>query len=97
VKGQCRQWEDAELLLEIILTPRGSGNRKLAVGLAKAAKGHPQLGQHVRRVKAGSSKVWIYLTPSFGLMKTVALWQSSVQTNEDVPGQLPLFGSTATA
>jgi hypothetical protein len=89
------EWQDAELLLEIILTPRGSGNRKFAVGLAKAAKASPQLGPHVRRVKAGSSKVWIYLTPSLGLMKTIALWQSSAQAKEDVPGQLPLFGSSS--
>jgi hypothetical protein len=92
------EWQDAELLLEIILTPRGSGNRKFAVGLAKAAKASPQLAPHIRRVKAGSSKVWIYLTPSFGLMKTIALWQSGVaQANEDVPGQLPLFGSASIA
>jgi hypothetical protein len=97
VKGEGRQWEDAELLLEILLTPRGSGNRKFAVELAQAARTNPKLGPHIRRVKAGSSKVWIYLTPSLGLMKTLALWSSSVQQDQDVPGQLGLFGSPAIA
>jgi hypothetical protein len=77
--------------MELLLTPRGSGNRKLAVALAKAAKNHPQLGPHVKRVKAGSSKVWITLVPSLALAQTMLTWnQQRKQT--DVPGQLAMFG-----
>ncbi len=83
---------DAELIMELLLTPRGSGNRKWAVALAKAAKNHPQLGPHVKRVKAGSSKVWIYLVPSVSLAQTMLLINREPRQMADVPGQLGLFG-----
>lgn len=82
-----------ELVLEILLTPRGSGNRRLAVALARAAKNHAQLGPHVKRVRAGYSKVWVVLTPSVALAKTMLEWNAHPQ---DVPGQLPLFGGQFT-
>jgi hypothetical protein len=81
---------NGELIMELLLTPRGSGNRKFAIALAKAAKNHPRLGPHVKSVKAGSSKVWIILIPSLGLMKTI--WQWTEQQTTDVPGQLSMFG-----
>ena len=78
------------VLLEVLLTPRGSGNRRLAVALAKAFKAHPQLGPHVHTARAGYSKVWVKLTPSLALAKTMLEWNANRQP--DVPGQLPLFG-----
>jgi hypothetical protein len=86
-----------ELILDLLLVPRGSGNRAFAAALAKTIRKHPKLSPHVRQVKAGSSRVMVSLTPSVGLMKTIALWSSSVQADEDVPGQLPLFGSASIA
>jgi hypothetical protein len=86
-----------DLLMEILLHPRGSGNRNLARALANAAKKHPQLGPHVRSVRAGSSKVWVTLIPSFALTKTLAMWNAQREQDIDVPGQLPLFGGPAPA
>jgi hypothetical protein len=83
------------VLLEILLTPRGSGNRPLAVALANAAKAHPQLGPHVYSARAGYSKVWIKLTPSVQLARTMLEWNANRQP--DVPGQLPLFGGPVPA
>jgi hypothetical protein len=85
----------SELIMELLLTPRGSGNRKWAVALAKAAKHHAQLGPHVKRVRAGSSKVWIVLDPSLELAKTMWHWQRTRAA--DVEGQLPLFGGPVPA
>ena len=83
-----------ELILEILLTPRGSGNRKLALGLARAAKKDPRIGPHVKRVRAGYSKVWVTLTPSIQLARTLFEMQAAALANagQDVEGQLPLFG-----
>jgi hypothetical protein len=83
---------ETEIILEILLLPRGSGNRKLAVGLAKAAKSDPHLGPHVKRVRAGSSKIWVTLQPSAALMATMLTWHRRRAETADVPGQLALFG-----
>ena len=84
-----------EVVLEVLLTPRGSGNRKLARQLAAAFRNHPKLGRHVRRASAGSSKVMVHMIPSLAMMRVVAQWQK--ERVEDVPGQLPLFGGPVVA
>lgn len=86
-----------EILLEILLVPRGSGNRKWAVALAKAARVHPELGPHIRRVRVGSSKLLITLKPSVSLMSAMMSWNQRRLASADVPGQLPLFGGVAPA
>jgi hypothetical protein len=91
-RGERRDRLENDLLMEILLHPRGSGNRNLARSLARAAKNHPQLGPHVRSVRAGSSKVWVTLIPSLALTKTLATWNAKREQLADVPGQLPLFG-----
>ncbi len=83
---------ETEILLEILLVPRGSGNRKWAVALGKAAKVHPEIGPHVKRVRVGSSKLWIALKPSASLMASMLSWNKRRVEMSDVPGQLPLFG-----
>ncbi len=92
--GGKRRWSDgdSEIVMQILLLPRGSGNRKMAVALAKAAKADPKLSPHVKRVKAGASTVWVILRPSFALAKTMMEWNRQRVENPDVPGQLPLFG-----
>ena len=89
----------AELWFEMLLVPRGSGNRKLAVALARAVRNHPQLKPHVKRVVAGSSKVLVVFKPSMGLMKTLLLWNKEriEAAGEDVEGQLALFGGSRLA
>jgi hypothetical protein len=79
------------LILDLLLVPRGSGNRSFAVALAKTIRKHPKLGPHVRQVKAGSSRVMVSLTPSAGLMKTIWQWTQDESQTADVEGQLPLF------
>jgi hypothetical protein len=83
---------ETEVLMEILLVPRGSGNRKWAVALGKAAKAHPELGPHVKRVRVGSSKVWVTLLPSPSLLASMMSWNQRRLESADVPGQLPLFG-----
>lgn len=82
-----------ELILDLLLTPRGSGNRRMAQGLAAAAKSHPRLGRHVRNVVAGSSRVRISLKPSVELTRDMLAWNAERSAaTPDVEGQLPLFG-----
>ena len=86
-----------EVVMEILLTPRGSGNRKMARQLAQCFKSHPKLGPHVRRCCIGSSKVIVHMIPSRGLMKVMLEWNRERAENPDVPGQLPLFGGPVLA
>jgi hypothetical protein len=88
---------ETEILLEILLVPRGSGNRKWAVALGKAARVNPELAPHIRRVRVGSSKLWITLKPSASLMSSMMSWNKRRADSADVPGQLPLFGGVAPA
>ena len=83
--------DEHELILELVITPRGSGNRNFARGLARAAVNHPHLGPHVKRARAGSSKVWVILRPSLELTTALAEFQLERARLSDVPGQLPLF------
>ncbi len=85
-----------ELILDLLLVPRGSGNRAFAVALGKSIRRHPKLGQHVRQVKVGSSRVVVSLISSPGLMKTIWQW-SPDEPAVDVEGQLPLFSKAAIA
>ena len=86
----------AEMVLQIILTPRGSGNRKLALGLAAAAR-KSELGPHIKRIRTGYSSVWIVLRPSLKLAKALFDIQarSLEAASSDVEGQIPLFGVPA--
>ncbi len=83
-----------EVVMDLLLLPRGSGNRPMAKRLAAAFKAHPVLAPHVRSVKAGASKVTIHLTPSVALMKAIFEITENA-SRPDVPGQLPLFGVPA--
>lgn len=76
-----------ETVMDVLLTPRGSGNRAHAQRVAQAFRDHPKLKGHIRKVVAGSSKVTVYLIPSLELMRVVAEWKAE----EDVPGQLKIF------
>ncbi len=97
-KPRPREWlHETELVIEIGLLPRGSGNRKLARSIAAAAKQHPKLRPHLKRVRAGSSKVWVVLRPSAALMRIMMEWNQDRLDEVDVPGQLPLFGGPAPA
>jgi hypothetical protein len=79
----------SEIVMEILLVPRGSGNRTMARNLAAAFKKHPDLAEHVRKTVAGTSKVTVHLIASAALMKTILTWDG--KPAGDVPGQLPLF------
>ncbi len=92
VRTRMRARGGPELVLELLLTPRGSGNQKLARELAASVRRHPKLGRHVRRVVSGTSKVNVHLIPSAELMRVVAMWQKEEVQGSDVPGQLGLFG-----
>src|SRR5689334_14523532 len=83
-----------EIIMQIILTPRGSGNRKLAQGLAAAAR-KSVLAPHIKRVRAGYSSAWVVMKPSAKLALDLLAWKAS--TPQDVEGQMPLFGGAVPA
>jgi hypothetical protein len=92
-----RRGHDPELLMKIMILPRGSGNRGLCRRLAREAKIHPVLAEHVSRVKVGSSTVWVYLRPSLRLTAQLGIMMleraNRAADAQDVPGQLPLFAT----
>jgi hypothetical protein len=97
VRTRLRGRGGPEVVLEILLTPRGSGNRKLARQLATAARMHPKLGPHIRRVSCGTSKINVHLIPSMELSRVMLEWNRERMERSDVPGQLPLFGGAVLA
>lgn len=66
-----------ELLLDILIKPRGSGNRAFAQGLAQQFRQDPRMRPHVRRVVAGVSRVTVSLVASPELMRVVWNWNKS--------------------
>src|SRR4051794_16083183 len=85
----------AELVLDVALIPRGSGNRAAARRLAAQFKAEARLKPHLKRVVAGSSRVTIHFRLSGDLI--LALEEMKREHRErmkaqDVPGQLSLFG-----
>jgi hypothetical protein len=84
-----------ELVMEMLLVPRGSGNRRFAQDLARAARQHPKLKPHIKRVRAGTSKVLVVFRPSMALTKIIFEWNRERIESEtvDVEGQIPLFGN----
>ena len=87
----------SELVLEILLTPRGSGNRKWALALGREARRSDELKDHIKRVRVGSSKVWIVLRPSMELARVLLEMQARRAAEKDAPGQLGLFGGAVPA
>ena len=80
------------VILDMALTPRGSGNRAAARRLAQSFRNHAELKPHIHHVTCGSSRVIVTLVNSLALMKIIATIKRGTV---DVPGQLALFGKTA--
>ncbi len=84
--------DEVQVLMKINLLPRGSGNRNLARRIGKAFEADERLSPHVRKIRVGSSSVWLYVVPSLELSMT--LWQMQHAKAADIAGQLKLpFGA----
>lgn len=81
-----------EIVLKVLLTPRGSGNRGYAERLAKAFRQQEIMRPHIKRVHAGTSSVTVYLKPSVGCMRAINEVAKRAKAAVDVPGQMGLFG-----
>lgn len=78
------------VVLDLLLLPRGSGNRNRARRLAQAFREHPKMKRHVRRVVCGTSRVTVHLRASVPMMRDI--WAIAPEQGiPDVPGQMPLF------
>lgn len=79
------------VVMEILLLPRGSGNRNTARRLANHFRTNAELKPHVKKVVCGTSRVTVHLIPSIDLLQIIEDIKRR-QREADLPGQLPLFG-----
>lgn len=86
--------EEPEVIMDLLLKPRGSGNRHQARLLGRAFRNHRILGDHVKKVVVGSSRVTVHLRATLDAIRAVNECAEENRRNQpvDVPGQLKLFG-----
>lgn len=80
----------AVVVLDVLLLPRGSGNRTRARRLADAFRKHELMGPHISRVVCGASRVTVHLRASAASVAALAELMER-EKRKDVEGQLPLF------
>ncbi len=80
------------VVMDLLLLPRGSGNRNRARRLAQVFRQHPTMKRHVIRVVCGASRVTVHMKASVQLMRDV-MSIAPEHGITDVPGQLPLFAT----
>lgn len=81
---------ESEVIMDLLLLPRGSGNRNQARAIGRAFKRNRHLKGHVKRVVVGSSRVTVHLRSSISLLREIQK-MAEEERALDVPGQLPLF------
>lgn len=86
-----------EMVMEILLLPRGSGNRYKARRLAQAFKEHRIMGPHIHKVVCGTSKVALHMEPSLDLLGAIAETVEEGRRREGEADQMPLFPETGLA
>lgn len=79
-----------EVIVKLLLKPRGSGNKHYAARLAKAFRDHPIMAPHISKVVAGTSSVTVHVVPSVACMR--AINEVARTATVDVPGQMLLPG-----
>ena len=84
---------EAEVIMDVLFIPRGSGNRNKARALGQAFRNHPKMKVHIKRVVVGSSRVTVHMRSSLALMKEISEMWAERRMGADVPGQLPLFAT----
>lgn len=86
-----KDMERAWIVLDMLLKPRGSGNRYFAKRLAATFKQDPELKPYITRVVVGSSRVTVRLRCEVGLMGAMMRVVNRHVEVRDVPGQMPMF------
>lgn len=86
---------EAEIVLQVQLLPRGSGNRNKARALAETYRTHRIMRPHIKRVLCGASSVTVHFRASLGLVDAWNQVAAEERARQDVPGQMPLFGQLA--
>lgn len=79
------------VVVDMILLPRGSGNRNAARRLRESFERNEQLRPHLLRVVSGTSRVTLHLKASVELMRVISEMRTAAEQARDVPGQLKLF------
>lgn len=87
----------AEVLLQLLLVPRGSGNRRTAQRLAKSFRDHPIMKPHITKVVCGCSAVTVHLRSSLAMLQALAETMDQEKAKKDVKGQMRLWGSVQPA
>ena len=86
-----RRGKAPEMLMRVNILPSGGGNRSLARRLAGQFRQHPILGEHITRIRVGSSAVLVYFRPSVQLSYELSKMALERQQQREDPSQLGLF------
>ena len=90
VKGMFT--EKPIIVMDVMLLPRGSGNRKRARELAALLRKNDLMGPHIEKVVCGASRVTMHVRVTVASMKALNAWmERERERTQDVEGQLPLF------
>lgn len=76
------------VILDMLLLPRGSGNRNAARRLADAFRRDVRFKDHIRKISCGASRVTVHCRSSKAFLKMVL---EMTDEPKDVPGQLAMF------
>ena len=81
------------VVLDVLLLPRGSGNRKRARELAALLRSNDLMGPHIDRVVCGASRVTVHVKATVASMRALNQWleRERLKKENDVEGQPPLF------
>ena len=87
-----------ELIMRIVLLPRGSGNRNKARRLAESFKTDKHLAAHIGKVVTGTTSITVHMPITGDMAQAVNAYlaeskEQAEQAKLNLPGQLPLaFG-----
>ena len=84
---------EPELVVEVALLPRGSGNRYKARKLAEVFRSDARVKDHIKRVVCGTSKVTVHFRSSLALIEVFnqIAAEEKERKRRDLPGQGMLF------
>lgn len=81
------------VIMDVLLLPRGSGNRNRARRLGEAFRQHPKIKKHIRKIVVGASRITVHMRSSIALMRDINQISPELEATQDVEGQLKLFGA----
>ena len=91
VRSRVNKLGEGEIILDITLLPRGSGNRSKVRKLGAEFRRNETIRPHIKKVTCGATRLTVTMRASLGLAQAVMEIADRAKQTRDVDGQLPLF------